>query len=310
MKRLEGRVAIVTGAGRGLGREHALFLASQGAKVLVNDLGGDIRGGGDSDLTPAQEVAKEIIELGGEAAVSGHDVSVWAEANEMVQQAIETFGKLDILVNNAGILRDRTLSNMNEEEWDAVIRVHLKGHAAPLCHAMGYWRERSKSGDEVNASVINTSSAAGLFGGYGQGNYAAAKLGIVALSQIGMIEGARYGVRSNVIAPIAATRLVATVQQGPLGGIDAVPPLIDPANVSPLVGWLAAEDCPATGQVFHLYGDRIVVLRMSNVVADLRTTGRWTLEELDDQLPVHLQPFNDPTPLIPTEEELAAPFVS
>lgn len=310
MARLEERVAIVTGAGRGLGREHARFLAAQGAKVVVNDLGGDIHGSGDVDITPAQQVARDISEAGGAAVVSGHDVTDWDQAGEMVQLAVDTYGRLDVLVNNAGILRDRTLANMTENEWDAVIRVHLKGHAASTHHAMAYWRNLAKAGNPANASIIHTSSAAGYLGSYGQGNYAAAKLGIVALSQTCVYEGARHGVRSNVIGPIAATRLTETVLEGPLRAREEVPPLLDPANVSPLVGWLASADCPANGQVFHVYGNRIVVMRTVGVHADLTGTGRWTLEALDDQLPAELAPLFDATSLIPTEEDVTAPFIS
>lgn len=307
MARLEGRIAIVTGAGRGLGREHALFLARNGAKVVVNDLGGDIYGAG-ADGTPAQKVAAEIEELGGQAVVSGHDVADWDQAGALVQTAVDAFGGFDILVNNAGILRDRTLANMAEDEWDAVIRVHLKGHAATAHHALAYWRDRAKAGDAAKAAMIHTASSSGYLGNYGQANYGAAKMGIVTLSKVCAIEGARFGVRSNVIGPAAATRMAATVPGTPLGSPDDVPPLMDPANVSPLVGWLAAEDCPATGQVFHVYGNRIIVVRVSQIAADVRTEGRWTLEQLDAELPGNLVEHEDPLAWFPTEEDATVPF--
>ena len=277
--RLSGRVAIVTGGGRGLGRAHALALAAHGARVIVNDLGGDVQGEG-RDPTPAQQVVAEIRKAGGEAAVSGHDVSDWGEAEALIGMTVETFGDLHIVVNNAGILRDRTLANLSEAEWDAVIRVHLKGHAATTRHAMALWRERSKAGREVKASLIHTTSLAGLVGTLGQANYAAAKLGIVALSRVAAVEGAKYGVRSNAISPSARTRIETSLKPPPPGVFD----VFDPANVSPLVVWLASPDCPATGQVFQAYGNRVEVLAPTAIAADLRTEGRWTVEALDRAL--------------------------
>jgi NAD(P)-dependent dehydrogenase (short-subunit alcohol dehydrogenase family) len=277
--RLSGRVAIVTGGGRGLGRAHALALAAHGARVIVNDLGGDVQGEG-RDPTPAQQVVAEIQKAGGEAVVSGHDVSQWGEAEALIGAAVEAFGDLHIVVNNAGILRDRTLANLSEAEWDAVIRVHLKGHAATTRHAMTWWRERSKAGREVKASLIHTTSLAGLVGTFGQANYAAAKLGIVALSRVAAVEGAKYGVRSNAISPSARTRIETSLKPPPPGVFD----VFDPANVSPLVVWLASPDCPATGQVFQAYGNRVEVLAPPAIAADLRTEGRWTVEALDRAL--------------------------
>jgi NAD(P)-dependent dehydrogenase (short-subunit alcohol dehydrogenase family) len=277
--RLSGRVAIVTGGGRGLGRAHALALAAHGARVIVNDLGGDVQGEG-RDPTPAQQVVAEIQKAGGEAVVSGHDVSQWGEAEALIGAAVEAFGDLHIVVNNAGILRDRTLANLSEAEWDAVIRVHLKGHAATTRHAMTWWRERSKAGREVKASLIHTTSLAGLVGTFGQANYAAAKLGIVALSRVAAVEGAKYGVRSNAVSPSARTRIETSLKPPPPGVFD----VFDPANVSPLVVWLASPDCPATGQVFQAYGNRVEVLAPSAIAADLRTDGRWTVEALDRAL--------------------------
>jgi NAD(P)-dependent dehydrogenase (short-subunit alcohol dehydrogenase family) len=283
--RLSGRVAIVTGGGRGLGRAHALALAAHGARVIVNDLGGDVQGQG-RDPTPAQEVVAEIREAGGEAMVSGHDVSDWSQAEALIGAAVESFGDLHIVVNNAGILRDRTLANLTEAEWDAVIRVHLKGHAATTRHAMAWWRERSKSGQEVKASLIHTTSLAGLVGTFGQANYAAAKLGIVALSRVAAVEGAKYGVRSNALSPSARTRIETSLKPPPPGVFD----VFDPANVSPLVVWLALADCPATGQIFQAYGNRVEVLAPTTIAADLRTEGRWTVDALDRALAGRLPP--------------------
>src|ERR687892_1856970 len=206
MGALDGRVAIITGAGRGLGREHALLFAEEGAKVVVNDLGGDIHGEG-ADRAPAQQVVDEIEKMGGEAVANVDSAADWDGAQRLIQTAIDTFGDLHVLVNNAGILRDRVIVNMTEEEWDAVIHVHLKGHFCPTRHAAAYWREQSKAGKEVKASVINTSSTSGLLGNPGQTNYGAAKAGIAAFTQICAMELPRYGVRSNAIAPAPRTRM-------------------------------------------------------------------------------------------------------
>ena len=288
-RRLDGRVAIVTGAGRGLGRSHALYLAAEGAAVVVNDLGGDVHGVG-ADTTPAQRVVDEIVARGGQAVVSGHDVSDWSAAGELVRLAIESFGQLDVLVNNAGILRDRSLANMSEDEWDAVIRVHLKGHAAPTHHALAHWRDRARAGEPVNASVIHTTSAAAFAGSFGQANYAAAKMAVLALSRTVSLEGSRHGVRSNAVSPSARTRITAGVDE-PSGGQAATPATgpvpfddADPANVSPLVGWLAERDCPADAQIFHISGDRLLVLAMPSIMHELRTSGRWTAAALDREL--------------------------
>lgn len=283
--RLSGRSAIVTGGGRGLGRAHALALAAHGASVMINDIGGDLRGEG-RDPTPAQAVADDIRRAGGIAVVSGHDVSDWDQARGLIEAAIEAFGDLHILVNNAGILRDRTLANLSEAEWDAVLRVHLKGHAATTRHAMAWWRERNKAGREIKASIIHTTSLAGLIGTFGQANYAAAKLGIVALSRVAAVEGAKYGVRSNAVSPSARTRIETSLKPPPPGVFD----VFDPANVSPLIAWLALAECPATGQVFQAYGNRVEVLAPTAIAADLRTEGRWTLEALDRALEGRLPP--------------------
>src|SRR5258706_4916615 len=281
---LAGRVAIVTGAGRGLGRAHALVLAAEGASVIVNDLGGDLQGHG-TDLTPAQDVVREIAASGGKAAVSGHDVADWQGAASLIDAAVKTFGDLHVLVNNAGILRDRTLANMGEDEWDAVIPGHLKGHAATTRHAMAWWRDRSKAGHPVAGSIVHTTSLAGLVGNFGQAAYASAKLGIVGLSRVAALEGAKYGVRSNALSPSARTRIETSLKPPPEGVFD----VFDPANVSPLVAWLARADCPATNQVFQAYGNRVEVIGQSAIAVDVRTEGRWTVEALDralrDKLP-------------------------
>jgi NAD(P)-dependent dehydrogenase (short-subunit alcohol dehydrogenase family) len=276
---LAGRVAIVTGAGRGLGRAHALALAAEGASVIVNDLGGDLQGHG-TDLTPAQDVVREIAAAGGKAAVSGHDVADWQGAASLIDAAVKTFGDFHVLVNNAGILRDRTLANMSEDEWDAVIRVHLKGHAATTRHAMAWWRDRNKAGHPVAGSIVHTTSLAGLVGNFGQAAYASAKLGIVGLSRVAALEGAKYGVRSNALSPSARTRIETSLKPPPAGVFD----VFDPANVSPLVAWLARADCPATNQVFQAYGNRVEVIGQSAIAVDVRTEGRWTVEALDRAL--------------------------
>jgi NAD(P)-dependent dehydrogenase (short-subunit alcohol dehydrogenase family) len=288
MRRLDGRVAIVSGAGRGLGRAHAMYLASHGASVVVNDLGGDVHGVG-SDQVPAADVVREIVSMGGEAVPSSHDVSDWDQAGELVNFAIETFGSLHVVVNNAGILRDRLLANMTEDEWDAVIRVHLKGHAAPTRHAMAYWRDRAKAGKPLAASVVHTTSIAAFAGNFGQANYTAAKSAVIGLSQVVAIEGSKYGVRSNAVSPSARTRITLTDKPAPESdqrphGLDP----LDPANVSPLIGWLAEEKCPATSQVFHVYGNRLLVIAMPSAAHDLRNVGRWTAEDLDRAVPQRL----------------------
>ena len=236
MGALDGRVAIITGAGRGLGREHALLFAAEGAKVLVNDLGGAIDGSGD-DRSAAELVVDEITAMGGEAEANNDDIAVWRGGAEPGEAAVEAFGDLHVLVNNAGILRDRMLVNMSEEDWDSVIHVHLKGHFVPTRHAAGYWREQVKEGREVNAAVVNTSSTSGLLGNPGQTNYGAAKSGIAAFTVIAAQELSRYGVRVNAIAPAARTRM--TEQTPGLGDIVKAPrdpaafDVWDPANISP-----------------------------------------------------------------------------
>jgi NAD(P)-dependent dehydrogenase (short-subunit alcohol dehydrogenase family) len=245
----EGRVCIVTGAGRGLGREYALSLARHGAKVVVNDLGGS-RDGTGTDTGPAQDVVDEITASGGDAAASTDDVSSWDGAANLVQQAIDTFGGLDVLVNNAGILRDRMLFSMTEEEWDGVIRVHLKGTFAPSHHAAAFWRERSKSGEPVDGRLVNTTSVSGLYANVGQTNYGAAKAGIATFTQIAAQELSRYGVTVNAIAPGALTRLT-----GDLEITDEIRRNFAPTWVAPVITWLASPDsADVTGQVIEASG--------------------------------------------------------
>lgn len=260
MALLDGKVAIVTGAGRGIGRDHALALAREGAKVVVNDLGGSTAGEG-SDATPAQSVVDEITGAGGEAVANYGNVADFAQAGEMVAQAVDAFGRLDILINNAGILRDRMLVSMSEDEWDAVINVHMKGHFAPTHHAANHWRARSKAGDQVGARVINTSSPSGVFGNVGQTNYGAAKAGIAAFTIIAAQELGRYGVTVNCLAPNARTRMTENIFAGmeaPEGSYDP----LDPANISPVVVALCADEAQAiTGQCFFIYGNSVNVLK-------------------------------------------------
>jgi NAD(P)-dependent dehydrogenase (short-subunit alcohol dehydrogenase family) len=247
---LDGRVCVVTGAGRGLGREYALSLARYGATVVVNDLGG-ARDGTGSDAGPAQQVVEEIIALGGVASANTDDVSSFDGAERLIQQAIERHGRLDVLVNNAGILRDRMIFSMSEQEWDAVIQVHLKGTFAPSHHAAMYWRERAKAGDAHDARLINTTSVSGLYANPGQSNYAAAKAGIAAFTQVVAQELSRYGVTVNAVAPGGLTRLT-----GDLAAVtDEIKEKFDPSWVAPVVTWLASPDsADITGQVIESSG--------------------------------------------------------
>lgn len=252
----EGRVAIVTGAARGVGREHALGLARHGARVVVNDLGGAVDGTG-TDKSPAQQVVEEIQAMGGEAVVNGDDVSSWNGAKNMIDQAVETFGTLDVVVNNAGILRDRMLVNMTEDEWDSVIQVHLKGTFAPSRHAAAYWRQKSKdTGEKVNARIINTSSTSGLYGNVGQTNYGAAKAGIAAFTIIAARELGRIGVTVNSISPTAYTRMTDTLREYTEEDIERR----DPRWVSPTIVYLSsAEANDITGRVIQAGNGRVAV---------------------------------------------------
>jgi NAD(P)-dependent dehydrogenase (short-subunit alcohol dehydrogenase family) len=251
----EGRVCIVTGAGRGLGREYALALAREGAKVVVNDLGG-ARDGTGSDVRPAVEVVNEIRDAGGEASANSDDVSSWEGASALVRQAVDAFGRLDVLVNNAGILRDRMLATMTEGEWDAVIRVHLKGTFAPSHYAAAHWRERSKAGETIDARLINTTSVAGLYANLGQTNYGAAKAGIAAFTLIAALELEKYGVTANCIAPGALTRLTDDLD----AMTDDLRASFATAWVAPVVVWLASSDsADVTGQVIEASGQVLAV---------------------------------------------------
>ncbi len=283
MGELQGRVAIITGAGRGIGREHALLFAAEGAKVVVNDLGGANDGTG-NDATPAQEVVNEIKAMGGEAVANYDNVADWEGAQRMVNMAVETFGDLDILVNNAGILRDRVLVNMTEAEWDAVIAVHLKGHFAPSRWAAAYWREQHKAGVTKPRNIVHTSSTSGLFANPGQSNYGAAKTGIATFSQILAKELARYNVKSNSIAPAARTRL--TMATPGLGDRIAEPENKgsfdewDPANISPLVAYLSSAKCEFTGETFFVKGGEVTRIRSWERAESIDQDDRWGVAEL------------------------------
>jgi NAD(P)-dependent dehydrogenase (short-subunit alcohol dehydrogenase family) len=279
MGALEGRVAIITGAGRGLGREHARLFAAEGAKVVVNDLG-----------SAADEVVEEITAAGGVAVASHHDITSWTDGEALVRLAVDELGGLDVLVNNAGILRDRMLVSMSEAEWDEIMAVHLKGHFIPTRFAAAHWREEAKAGREVRASIIHTSSTSGLLGNPGQTNYGAAKAGIGAFSIICAQELARYGVRSNCIAPAARTRL--TESTPGLGEMVAAPAegfdVWDPANVAPLVAYLATADCPLTGRTLFAQGGTVRVLEPWHLGARIERDDRWTIEALATELPTIL----------------------
>ena len=257
MSRLcEGRVAVITGAGRGIGREYALMLAQHGAKVVVNDLGADPDGRG-GDAGPAGEVVEEIRAMGGEAIVNGADVSDFDAARDMIHQAIDTFGTLDILINNAGILRDRMVFSMSESDWDAVVQVHLKGTFAPVHHAAAWWREQTKAGQSFQARIINTASPSGIFGNVGQTNYGAAKAGIAAFTVISAMELVRYGITVNCIAPSALTRLTAPLMGG--GDIsEEIQETMSPTWIAPIVTWLCSPEADnVTGRVWVVGNGRL-----------------------------------------------------
>ncbi len=259
MSRLcEGRVAVVTGAGRGIGREHALSLAGHGAKVVVNDLGGSMDGSG-ADASPALQVVEQIKGMSGEAVANGDNVATWEGAQRLINTAIETFGDLHVVVNNAGILRDRVLVNMTEEEWDAVITVHLKGTFAPSRWAAAYWREQSKAGKEVSGRIVNTTSVSGIYGNPGQTNYGAAKAGIASFTNIAALELARYGVTVNAVAPVALTRMTEGLG-GNLEITDEQRETQNPRWIAPIVTWLAStESAGVTGRVFEASGRELAI---------------------------------------------------
>ena len=282
MGMLDGKVAIVTGAGRGIGREEALLLAAEGAKVIVNDVGASVRGDG-GDRSAAQQTVDDIVAAGGEAVVNDADVSSWEGAQSLVQQAVDTWGKLDVLVNNAGILRDKMSFSMEEAEWDDVIRVHLKGHFAMAHFAAVHWRNRSKAGEDVYGRIVNTSSESGLFGNAGQSNYGAAKAGIAMLTVILARELERYGVTVNAISPRARTRMtedlfgeMAKVQEGEFD-------VFGPQNVAPLVAFLASPEAgDVTGQNFVVFGGSVWVMQGWQPAGSVRRDSTWTPKELAD----------------------------
>ncbi|MHB8190983.1 MAG: SDR family oxidoreductase [Ferrimicrobium sp.] len=279
------RVVIITGAGRGIGRAHALLFAEHGAKVVVNDLGAEVDGSG-SSTGPAGEVVELIRSSGGQAVANGDDVSTWEGAQRLINTAIDTYGTLDVVVNNAGILRDRMLVNMTEQEWDLVIQVHLKGTFSMSRWAATYWRERSKAGDHVDARIINTASASGIFGNVGQGNYGAAKAGIASLTIISAMELGRYGVTVNAVAPVALTRM--TENLGMVSPDDeAAKASLAPENISPLVVWLGStQSAPITGRVFDIAGGHVDVAEGWHAGPHAETTQkRFSVDELNSIIP-------------------------
>jgi NAD(P)-dependent dehydrogenase (short-subunit alcohol dehydrogenase family) len=275
------RVVVVTGAGGGIGRAHALAFAAEGAKVVVNDLGGD-RSGQGADAGPAAAVVDEIKQAGGEAVANADDISDFTGSRRLIEQAIETFGALDVVVNNAGILRDRMMVNMTEAEWDAVIKVHLKGTFGPAHHAAAYWRDESKAGRPRQARIINTTSPSGVFGNMGQANYGAAKAGIAAFTIISAMELGRYGVTVNAIAPTALTRMTAD-----LAGMETFDAAqVAPEHISPVVVWLGSPlSGEVTGRVFAVMGGKITVVEgwVNGPVAE--RAGKWEPGELTEVLP-------------------------
>ncbi len=278
----EGRVVIVTGAARGIGRGHALEFARQGAKVVVNDIGAELDGTGGSD-SPARQVVDEIVATGGEAVVNGDDVADWDGAQRLVRTAVDTFGRLDVVVSNAGFVRDRMFVSCGEDEWDAVVRVHLKGHFAVARFAAEHWRKRAKAGDTVDARIVNTSSGAGLLGSTGQSAYSAAKAGIATLTLVQAAELRRYGVTANAIAPSARTRMTETVFADMMAAPDD-PGAFDtmaPENVAPLVVWLGSpQSAHVTGRVFEVEGGTVSVADGWQHGPAVDKGARWQPEEL------------------------------
>jgi NAD(P)-dependent dehydrogenase (short-subunit alcohol dehydrogenase family) len=290
---LKGRVAIVTGAGRGLGREHALFLASRGMKVVVNDLGGDLDGNG-ADVTAAEAVAREIRDRGGEAVANSESITDWQVGARLVETALSAFGGLHVVVNNAGIDRERSFTDMSEQDWDSMLAVHLRGHFVTTRHASAYWRAEHEAGRPVRASVINTTSRAGLYPAVpnkqwdasrnGNSSYAAAKAGIAALTLALASELAAYDIRVNAIAPVARTRMTMASEwlrddfagPGDAAQFDAY----DPANVSPIVGWLASGECAVTGQVYFVFGGTVQPMVGWTRDGGISKESRWSIGEL------------------------------
>jgi NAD(P)-dependent dehydrogenase (short-subunit alcohol dehydrogenase family) len=278
---LDGKVAIVTGAGRGIGKGEALLLAAEGASVVVNDLGTALDGGG-RDASVAQAVVDEIEAAGGKAAANGDDVASWNGAERLVRQAVDTFGDVNIVVNNAGFVRDRMSFNMSEEDFEAVVLVHLKGHFAPVRFAAAHWRARHKAGEPVYGRVINTTSEAGLWGTPGQANYAAAKGGIYSMTLTLARELERFGVTVNAIAPRARTRMTETLG-GNFAGASGEGTFddLDPANVAPVVGWLASEPAAkVSGQVFVVTGGRVHLIQPLSDASGISRDSRWTVADL------------------------------
>lgn len=292
MGALDGKVAVITGAGRGIGREHALLFAAEGAAVVVNDRGGSNAGEGD-DVGPAQQTVHDIVAAGGRAVANDGDISSWDGAKSLVEQAVSEFGGLDAVVNNAGILRDGFIAGLSEADWDSVIAVHLKGHFSVLRHAAEYWKAQSKAGIQPTAAVVNTASASGTtLPNAGQVNYGAAKAAIAAMTLVAADELGRYGVRANAIAPIARTRLtLATPGMGAMiaaehealaeGEFDA----FSPANISPLVAYLASDACAITGKVFAVQGGAISELAGWHDVRTIETDGPWVIDDIAARLP-------------------------
>jgi NAD(P)-dependent dehydrogenase (short-subunit alcohol dehydrogenase family) len=280
--RFDGKVAIVTGAGRGIGRTHALLLASEGAAVMVNDLGGSTTGEG-ADTSAAQQVVEEIEAKGGRAVANHDSVSSWSGAEALVNQAVDAFGRLDILINNAGILRDKMSFNLDEADWDAVIDVHLKGHFAPSRFAAAHWRAKSKeTGEPVNAKIVNTASESGLYGNAGQVNYAAAKAGIASMTIVMARELERIGVRVNAIAPVARTRLTETVASGFMDPKAGEFDRFAPENVSAVVAWLASDlSTGVTGQVVKVMGGQVQLLRGWRPITEANDDKPWTLDAIN-----------------------------
>jgi NAD(P)-dependent dehydrogenase (short-subunit alcohol dehydrogenase family) len=295
---LDGRVVIVTGAGGGIGRAHALAFAAEGARVVVNDIGVGLDGSPAGGGSAAQGVVDEIVAAGGEAVTSGANVADWGQAEGLIQTAVENFGGLDILVNNAGIVRDRMFANTSEEEFDAVTAVHLKGHFATMKHAGAYWRAKSKAGDTVDARIINTSSGAGLQGSVGQANYSASKAGIAALTLVAAAEMGRYGVTVNAIAPSARTRMTETVFAEMMSTQDAEFDAMAPENVSPLVVWLgSAEAREVTGKVFEVEGGKIRVAEGWAHGPEIDKGARWDPAELGPVVSDLLAKARPPVPV-------------